>query len=130
MKHEESNMQRACIRWFDAQYGHLYNRTVTKGGKTQRLSLLFAVPNGGRRGKVEAAILSGEGVRPGVSDLVLAVPSHPHSGLFMELKTDTGRPTESQKAFAEMVRAQGYRHEFVRSVEQFIDTVNGYLKNK
>lgn len=30
MKHEESNMQRACVRWFDAHYGHLYNRTVTK----------------------------------------------------------------------------------------------------
>ena len=38
------------------------------------LSMLYAVPNGGRRDKAEAAHLKRQGVRAGVPDLCLAVP--------------------------------------------------------
>lgn len=61
MYHEESQIQRACVRWFGLQHRELDG-------------LLFAVPNGGRRGKVEAAIMKAEGVYPGVADLLLLVP--------------------------------------------------------
>ena len=54
MKFEESHIQRACVRWFALQYPEL------KG-------ILFAVPNGGGRSKIEAGILKAEGVTAGVS---------------------------------------------------------------
>lgn len=128
MKHTESQLQQACVRWFDLQWGKLYNRTVMSKGKPVTISLLYAVPNGGKRGKIEAAIMKGEGVRPGVSDLVLAVPSYLYHGLYIELKTDKGVVSETQKAFGEMVKSMGYRHEVIRSLEQFVEVVNEYLK--
>ena len=51
---EEEILQTACITWFDYQYPHLSK-------------LLFAVPNGGSRHKIEAKNLKKQGVRAGVS---------------------------------------------------------------
>jgi len=66
----------------------------------------FAVPNGGYRTPAEAAILKGQGVQRGVSDLILL-----HAGKFyaLELKRDgqavkLGSP---QDEFINQVRAQG-----------------------
>jgi hypothetical protein len=138
MKHTESNLQKSCIAWFDAQYGKLYNREVVKktkadngtySFKSQKVSLLFAIPNGADVSPLQRKIMSGQGVRPGVSDLFLSVPSGVYHGLYMELKTDKGRESEAQKAFSELVKSMGYRHEVIRSVEQFIETVTNYLKS-
>ena len=60
-RHIESQIQRACKKWFDYQYG-------------QFAPLLFAVPNGGLRGKVEAAIMKAEGMTAGVADMILLIP--------------------------------------------------------
>src|SRR5262245_25767196 len=56
----------------------------------------FAVPNGGRRSPVEAAIFAGLGVRAGVLDLILL---HRGRAFALELKTDAGRPTAAQTQF-------------------------------
>ena len=58
--------------------------------------LWFHVPNGGRRTPVEAAIFSGLGVRPGVSDLILLRDGRAFA---LELKTERGRPTAAQMQF-------------------------------
>lgn len=62
--------------------------------------LLFAVPNGGSRSKVEAAIMQGEGVTPGVSDLILLVARGNYNGLCIEMKTESrgSRQSDNQKA--------------------------------
>lgn len=56
----------------------------------------FHVPNGGRRGRVEAAIFKGLGVRPGVADLILLHHGHAYA---LELKAEGGKPTEAQMQF-------------------------------
>ena len=61
MKHEESHIQRNCVKWFRLAYPKLAR-------------LLFAVPNGGKRGIREAAIMKAEGVVAGVADLLLLIP--------------------------------------------------------
>lgn len=52
----------------------------------------FAIPMGGVRSKIEAAIMKGLGSRAGVSDLYFL-----HNGIsyFLELKRVGGRPTEA-----------------------------------
>lgn len=56
------------------------------------LSMLYAVPNGGRRDKAEAAHLKRQGVRAGVPDLCLAVPKGKYHGLYiLSLKSATIR---------------------------------------
>ncbi len=114
MRHLESDIQIACVRWF--RYRH-----------PSVAPLLFAVPNGGARNAVTASILKAEGVVAGVADLLLLVPSGGWHGLAIEMKTPTGRQSESQRAWQRAVEGQGYRYAVCRSVEGFITTVEGYL---
>ena len=69
--HPESELQRACVRWFRMQYPQ---------------HLLFHIPNGGKRNAREAAIFKAEGVVAGIPDLFLAEARHGHHGLFIEMK--------------------------------------------
>lgn len=113
--HHESELQQGCVKWFRAQYGR-YSR------------LLFAIPNGGKRRPVEAAIMQAEGVTPGVSDLMLAMPCKEYHGLFIEMKYGSNKQTDEQKAFELAVKAQGYRYEICNSFEGFNELIDGYLK--
>ena len=64
----------------------------------------FHCPNGGWRSRVEASILSGMGVRPGVPDLILIRGSRIYG---LELKTLTGRLSAKQKQVIEEMRRCG-----------------------
>lgn len=114
MKHEESQIQSACVKWFRYQFP-VYAR------------LLFAVPNGGARNRVTAAILKGEGVVAGVADLLLLVPRGGYHGLAIEMKTKTGHQSDSQKAWQRAVESQGYRYSLCRSLVEFRRLVDEYL---
>ena len=116
MRHIESMTQCRCVRWFRLQYPAIGN-------------LLFAVPNGGRRGKVEACILKAEGVVAGVADMLLLVPSGGWHGLAIEMKTETGRQSPSQREWQQLVEKVGYRYVVCRTIDEFINEVNKYLSN-
>lgn len=114
MRHIESRMQIACKRWFDYQY-------------RQFAPLLFAVPNGGQRGKFEAAIMKHEGVIPGVADMILLVSRRGYGSLCIEFKTETGKQSERQKEWEKVATMCGNKYVIVRSLEQFIKVVTEYL---
>lgn len=115
MRHKESEMQIKCVRWFRATYPKLAR-------------LLFSVPNGGARRRVEGAILKAEGVMAGVSDLVLLFPSCRHHGLCIEMKTAKGYQRSSQKAWQADVEWAGYKYVICRSVDDFVKEIRSYLK--
>ena len=125
MKQEEHNLQCACVRWFNLQY-------------PQYRGLLFAVPNGGARNKATAGKLKAEGVVAGVADLLLLVPrktcndplilSTTYHGLAIEMKTAKGRQTPLQWAWQQKLEAHGYEYRICRSLDDFIDTIEQYLK--
>ena len=125
MSQEEHRLQCACVRWFAYQHPELRG-------------LLFAVPNGGARSKATAGMLKAEGVVAGVADLILLVPRcvkakddegwyNTIHGLCIEMKTPKGYQSPEQKAWQAKVEAEGYRYAVVRSIEQFIDTIENYL---
>ena len=58
------------------------------------LELLHHCPNGGSRNKAEAVKLKQMGVKAGIPDLCLPVPMGVYSGLYIEMKYDTGRQPE------------------------------------
>jgi hypothetical protein len=64
----------------------------------------FHVPNGGYRRPIEAAILQGLGVKPGVPDIIAIRNGKVFA---LEIKTETGRPTDSQLAAIEAIRRAG-----------------------
>lgn len=113
----ESTEQEAIIRWCN---NHLQ--------QFPELKLIFHVPNGGSRNKAEAARLKAQGVKSGVSDLVLPVPRGIYHGLFIELKYGDGRPTKSQKDFIEAVTKQGYLAMCIWGAEAAVNLLTEYLQ--
>lgn len=111
MTHEESKLQRMCVQWFRIHFPHL---------------TMFAIPNGGRRGKVEAAIMKGEGVLAGVADLFLMLPNMEYNGLFIEIKTPDGRQSDSQRVFECKATEVSYCYKICRTFEEFRDVVLTY----
>lgn len=113
-RHLESRMQQALVKWFRYQH-KVYKR------------LLFAIPNGGERSTVEAAIMQGEGVEPGVPDLHLAVARGGYFGLYMELKVLPNDLDPDQIDMMDRLTKQGYLCQPVYTLDQGLLCVNDYL---
>lgn len=116
MNRTESRIQRVCVEWFRWQYPQLK-------------LLLFAVPNGGGRSKVEAGILKAEGVTAGVADLLLLYPSKDYHALCIEMKTERkgSKQRETQIAWQEKVESVGYKYIVCRSLDEFQQAIIDYL---
>lgn len=115
-RHEEHNLQTACVNWFRYQYP-----TFSK--------MLIAVPNGGRRDAITGAMLKAEGVLAGVADLILLIPNRRYHSLLIELKTKSGTQSKAQKEWQQEVERLGYsKYILVRSIDEFINAINDYLK--
>jgi hypothetical protein len=70
------------------------------------------------------------GVRAGFPDLGLYIARGKYHGLFIELKTAKGRQTDNQKYFQKALKAQGYRYEVARSLDEFRMIVTQYMNEK
>lgn len=116
IKHEESDMQ-----------SEFFNKVFTVFPKLPR-KLLFAIPNGGSRNKIEAVNMKRQGVTAGVSDVILLVPKKGFASLCIEFKTKTGRQSEEQKEFQFQAEKCGSKYVVVRSVEQALREVKEYIE--
>ena len=94
------------------------------------VELLYHIPNGGSRNKIEAAHLKQQGVRPGVPDLCLPVARGQYHGLYIEMKTDTGRASTEQKDWIERLNAEGYFAEVCHGWESAVRVLEWYLTLK
>ena len=116
-RHPEHQLQTACFQWFNLQYPEFRG-------------LLFAVPNGGGRSRIEAALLKAEGVVAGVADMLLLVPSMGYAGLCIEFKaaTKTAHQSEAQKNWERLINKHGaYKYTVVRTFEEFRTLMCNYL---
>lgn len=113
-KHPESDMQKACVKWFRHQY-------------PQYRKLFFHPANGEKRDFLTAQILNGMGVEPGVSDFVFLLPRKGFHFFCIELKVEGNDLTGAQGQFRQMVLAAGGKYEIVRSVGRFMLEMNEYL---
>ena len=75
---------------------------------TPELDLLYHIPNGGKRDYGTAKRLKAEGVKAGVPDICLPVPSGKYHGLYIELKAGRNKTTENQDKWLEALSLQGY----------------------
>jgi len=90
--------------------------------------LVFAVPNGGKRGKREAARLKAEGVLAGVPDLVIAEPRGGFHGMCVELKREKGgRTSKAQKEVIAGLRARGYHVVVSAGADEAFRQIETYL---
>ena len=61
------------------------------------------------------------GVVSGVSDLILIAPNQV---FFLELKDDTGKQSDHQKAFQQQAESLGHIYVVIRSLQEFITLVS------
>lgn len=109
----EKEVQKSIFAWLDmmANSDPLY-------------SLFFAIPNGAHlaRGAVSAKSLKAQGMKPGVPDILGAIPaviaSTLYHGLFIEMKSEIGKVSPDQDLWHLRLRKTGYRVEVLRSFEE------------
>ena len=113
----ESQIQKDFVAWFRHRYPEIE-------------PLFFAVANGGRRNAWTAKIMKDEGVRVGVSDLILLIPKHGYAGLLIETKTPDGKQSESQIVFERLATKFKYKYQVVRSLPEFQKLIMWYVEDK
>jgi hypothetical protein len=114
MKHDEAVQQR------------LFIKRVRLDPRTKDL-LIWSTPNGGKRGKREAALLKAEGALAGVPDIFVAVPRWGSHGLFLEFKSATGKLSPAQRKISETLKLDGYQFAVVRSAVEAWEQLMVYL---
>ena len=117
MKHIEDAAQAEVIRW-----------ARMRQATAPELELLYHIPNGGSRGLLEAVRLKRQGVKPGIPDLHLPIARGGYIGLWIEMKTATGRLSEDQRRIIAMLCAEGHRVEVCRSAADAVEVLEDYLR--
>ena len=99
-------------------------------GRFPELKLLFHIPNGGSRNRIEAANLKRQGVKPGVPDLCLPVARGGYHGLYIEMKYGTNKTTSYQDEWIADLTEQGYKVSVCYGFYEAAELIEQYLKGK
>ena len=107
----ENLIQQQIVMWFNNNFclKHHENRNV-----------IFAVPNGGSRNKIEAITLKRTGTLAGVSDLIVIMHN---KTVFVEVKTEYGKLSDRQISFKKRVEKLGHTYIIVRSLKEFQEKI-------
>lgn len=95
----------------------------------------FAIPNGGERNIAVATKLKAEGVKEGVLDVFVSIPTFQYHGLYIEFKRPktekqrAGKLSDSQLEFAALMISQNYAFFLAYDYRHAIDAVLSYLSN-
>lgn len=116
MKQYEADEQKKLFRWADFM-------------KTEypELDMMFHIPNGGSRNKLEAANLKKQGVRAGVPDICLPVARGGYHGLFIELKFGKNKTTAKQDEWLSKLNEKGYAVAVCYGCKKAQDKILKYL---
>lgn len=88
-----------------------------------RDAFVFAVPNGGKRGVIEAANFKRQGVVAGVPDLIFIYRG---KAFGLELKSKKGKLEDSQRATFPLLQNAGMRIEVARSHPEAIERLREF----
>ena len=106
----ENKTQQEIVMW--------YRNTYCLKHHTTR-NIIFSVPNDSKNA-VEQMRKVATGLFAGVSDLIMI---HFGQVMFIEVKTETGRQSDKQKEFQQIVENQGFKYYLVRSLKEFKEIV-------
>ena len=116
-------------QWEAAEQTALFRWAGLMSGQFPEIEMLYHIPNGGSRNKIEAAHLKQQGVKAGVPDLCLPVARREYHGLYIELKYGKNKPTENQKRWIKLLRSQNYKAEVAYGWEEASKIILEYLKS-
>lgn len=94
-----------------------------------RLQFIFHIPNENTAG-IKWGIRNRQlGVKSGVPDLMLPIPSKGYHGLFIEMKTRNGKTSENQDRWIEALNRFGYLAVVCHGWEEAKECLLNYLQN-
>ena len=120
MKHEESELQKACVRWFRYQHPNIKIIASLNGIKLSGKTKLERIKQWNH--------LKAMGAEPGETDTFIAKPNKKYHGLYMEFKIGNEKQSEKQIEFEKYCIENGYQYSISRTVDQFIEIVTNYFK--
>lgn len=88
---------------------------------------IFHIPNGGSRNKREAKNLKRQGVKKGIPDLCVPVAKGGFHGLYIEMKSETGKPTKEQLEWIETLNRNGYKAVVCYGFDEARETIDQYM---
>lgn len=109
MKHEESKIQKICVRWFRLQYPefiihHSSNHKITK-----------------QQGANDKLL----GYTAGYPDLTIIIPN---KVLFIEVKAPTGKQSDKQKEIETRLKKLNHDYFIVKSFNEFMEIVTNFAQ--
>jgi hypothetical protein len=113
----EATIHQSIIEYID-KHPHL--------SKFKRFIMHF--PNEGKRSLRYGAFMKSLGMRKGVSDLFIAIPSHGFGGAWIELKSENGKLSSEQQVFLNDMKAQNYFTNVCYSTNDAIQIIEWYLE--
>lgn len=121
--HQEHDEQKKLVVFITNELMHEY----------PTLRWLHSIPNGlsfkdideKTKGKITSQ-MTNEGLKSGVPDLFLPVRSRGYSGLYIEMKSSTGRLSPKQKEFKTFVESQGFKVVVPRSAKEALIEILQY----
>lgn len=121
MRAKEHEIQCALFQWAGLQA-----KTIPA------LALMFAIPNesygNSKRDMLRGLKFKKEGRKAGVPDIFLPVASRGKHGLFLEMKSSTGRISDKQKAWLTALHMQQYETAVAYSLDEAIKIIKDYLQ--
>ena len=109
---------------------NVFREAAIRAQADPRWSMLFAIPNGGKRTIGTAVKMKAEGVKSGVPDMFLPIPVGAYCGMFIELKRrQGGQISSSQREFLRALDSR-YRAVVANGAEQAIEKILAYLEGK
>lgn len=114
----EAKHQQAVIKW---------SQQPAVRSRWPELALLHHIKNETREGAAQVAVDKAMGVKAGVPDLCLPVVRDRYHGLYIEMKTESGRISEAQKWWGEKLLEQGYMFEVCHGWKSAVGVLEWYL---
>ena len=87
----------------------------------------FHIPNERKTSKQHGYKLKKMGVKPGVSDVFIAIGCPQYHGLFIELKAGKNKPTPQQEEFLLNMMSQNYYATWCIGADDAIKTIQRYV---
>lgn len=91
---------------------------------------VFHIPNEGKRSYAEGANMRRKGLKKGVPDLFIPVPSNGFHGLFIELKYGKGKPSNEQAGWLSLLSSNGYMAAVCYGFDEAVRIIESYLKKE
>lgn len=121
IRHLEADQQALVIEWAHWAYR-------TQSAKYPMLRLLHASMNAAKRSIKQGGRMKAQGMLSGVPDLFLPVPRGDKHGLFIEMKSEGGRPTRDQLRFIQDVIDLDYAAHICYSAKEAIELIEDYYR--